>query len=217
MRKTPIKVIIADDHSLVRQILRGYLENAGDVQVVGEANNGSEVLRILDNGGRHADVLLLDVRMPEMDGLALARTISERGFTIRVVMLSAYDDRQFVAEAVRAGAHGYVLKAGDADHLLDAIRAVASGKMVVDPELMLGLTEDLVGTKEAERKTERISPREMEVLEVLSLGRTNKEIAEQLSISPDTVKAHLDHIFEKLGASDRTAAVAEAFRRGLID
>jgi DNA-binding NarL/FixJ family response regulator len=217
MRKTPIKVIIADDHSLVRQILRGFLENAGDVQVVGEANNGSEVLRILDNGGRHADVLLLDVRMPEMDGLALARIISERGFAIRVVMLSAYDDRQFVAEAVRAGAHGYVLKAGDADHLLDAIRAVASGKMVVDPELMLGLTEDLVGTKEAERKTERISPREMEVLEVLSLGRTNKEIAEQLSISPDTVKAHLDHIFEKLGASDRTAAVAEAFRRGLID
>ena len=217
MNPTPIKVIIADDHLLVRQILRGYLEKSDDVEVIGEANNGHELLRFLEDGGRDADVALLDVRMPDMDGLQLARAIKERHLPVRVVMLSAYDNQRFVAEAVRAGADGYVLKSGRVEHLIDAIRAVASGKMVIDPELMKAFAEDVAIRTDPERSAERISPREREVLQVLTGGRTNREIAEMLSISPETVKAHLDHVYEKLGTSDRTSAVAEAYRRGLID
>ncbi|HEX8100278.1 MAG TPA: response regulator transcription factor [Actinomycetota bacterium] len=217
MNPTPIKVIIADDHLLVRQILRGYLEKSDDVVVIGEANNGHELLKILENGGRDADVALLDVRMPDMDGLQLAKAIKERHLSVRVVMLSAYDDQRFVAEAVRAGADGYVLKTGRVEHLIDAIRAVASGKMVIDPELMKAFAEDAAIRTDPERSAERISPRERDVLQVLAAGRTNREIAETLSISPETVKAHLDHVYEKLGTSDRTSAVAEAYRRGVID
>ena len=190
-----IKVIIADDHSLVRQGLRRYLEMAGDIDVVGEAANGFEVLKLMENGEGIPDVALLDIRMPEMDGLEAARRIRQVHPDVGVIMLTAYDDRQFVVEAVRAGARGYVLKARDAEHLIQTVRLVAGG----------------------DRKAETLTAREVEVLQLLAFGHTNKDIAEQLYISPDTVKTHLEHIFEKLGTSDRTAAVAEALRRRLIE
>jgi len=185
-----ITVVIADDHSLVRQGLRRYLEMAGDIQVVGEASNGREVLTLMGNGVGEPDIVLLDIRMPEMDGLEAARRIKQRHPGVGVIMLTAYDDRQFVVEAVRAGARGYVLKARDAEHLIQTVRLVAGGTLTA---------------------------REIEVLQLLAFGHTNKDIADQLFISPDTVKTHLEHIFEKLGASDRTAAVAEALRRRLIE
>src|SRR2546423_6392338 len=129
----PIKVVIADDHSLVRQGLRRYLEMAGDIQVVGEASNGREVLGLMENGGGEPDIVLLDIRMPEMDGLEAARKIKQRHPKVGVIMLTAYDDRQFVVEAVRSGARGYVLKARDAEHLIQTVRLVAGGNMGVDP------------------------------------------------------------------------------------
>jgi len=132
-------------------------------------------------------------------------------------MLTAYDDRQFVVEAVRAGARGYVLKARDAEHLIQTVRLVAGGNMVIDPQLVVALADELSQSKERDRKAETLTAREIEVLQLLAFGHTNKDIAEQLFISPDTVKTHLEHIFEKLGASDRTAAVAEALRRHLIE
>ena len=212
-----IKVIIADDHSLVRQGLRRYLEMAGDIDVVGEAANGFEVLKLMENGSGEPDVALLDIRMPEMDGLEAAREIRDRFPGVGVIMLTAYDDRQFVVEAVRAGARGYVLKARDAEHLIQTVRLVAGGNMVIDPQLVVALAEELTDAKERDRKAETLTAREVEVLQLLAFGHTNKDIAEQLYISPDTVKTHLEHIFEKLGTSDRTAAVAEALRRRLIE
>jgi DNA-binding NarL/FixJ family response regulator len=212
-----IRVVIADDHSLVRQGLRRYLEMAGDIDVIGEASTGTEVLRMIDNGSGEPDVVLLDIRMPEMDGLETARRIRVRHPTIGIIMLTAYDDRQFVVEAVRAGARGYVLKARDAEHLIQTVRLVAGGNMVIDPQLVVALAEELQEAKERDRKAETLTAREVEILQPLAFGHTNKDIAEQLFISPDTVKTHLEHIFEKLGTSDRTAAVAEALRRRLIE
>jgi DNA-binding NarL/FixJ family response regulator len=212
-----IRVVIADDHSLVRQGLRRYLEMAGDIQVVGEASNGREVLGMMENGSGEPDIVLLDIRMPEMDGLETARKIKQRHPRVGVIMLTAYDDRQFVVEAVRAGARGYVLKARDAEHLIQTVRLVAGGNMVIDPQLVVALADELSQSKERDRKAETLTAREVEVLQLLAFGHTNKDIADQLFISPDTVKTHLEHIFEKLGASDRTAAVAEALRRRLIE
>ena len=212
-----IRVVIADDHSLVRQGLRRYLEMAGDIQVVGEASNGREVLGMMENGVGQPDIVLLDIRMPEMDGLETARKIRQRHPEIGVIMLTAYDDRQFVVEAVRAGARGYVLKARDAEHLIQTVRLVAGGNMVIDPQLVVALADELSQSKERDRKAETLTAREVEVLQLLAFGHTNKDIADQLFISPDTVKTHLEHIFEKLGATDRTAAVAEALRRRLIE
>src|SRR6266540_1910970 len=206
-----IKVVIADDHSLVRQGLRRYLEMAGDIEVVGEASNGREVLGLMENGGGKPDIVLLDIRMPEMDGLEAARKIKQLHPGVGVIMLTAYDDRQFVVEAVRSGARGYVLKAREAEHLIQTVRLVAGGNMVIDPQLVVALAE------ERDRKAETLTAREIEVLQLLAFGHTNRDIAERLYISPDTVKTHLEHIFEKLGASDRTAAVAEALRRRLIE
>ena len=212
-----IKVVIADDHSLVRQGLRRYLEMAGDIQVVGEASNGREVLSMMGNGSGEPDIVLLDIRMPEMDGLEAARRIKQHHPAVGVIMLTAYDDRQFVVEAVRAGARGYVLKARDAEHLIQTVRLVAGGHMVIDPQLVVALAEELSTAKERDRRAETLTAREIEVLQLLAFGHTNRDIAERLYISPDTVKTHLEHIFEKLGASDRTAAVAEALRRRLIE
>jgi len=214
-RHMTIKVAIADDHSLVRQGLRRYLDTADDIEVVGEAANGEEAIDLIDEAS--PDIVLLDIRMPEMDGLEAARKIRDRFPQVGVIMLTAYDDRQFVVEAVRAGARGYVLKARDAEHLIQTVRLVAGGNMVIDPQLVVALAEELSQAKERDRKAETLTAREIEVLQLLAFGHTNRDIAERLYISPDTVKTHLEHIFEKLGASDRTAAVAEALRRRLIE
>jgi DNA-binding NarL/FixJ family response regulator len=212
-----ISVVIADDHSLVRQGLRRYLEMAGDIDVLGEASNGAEVLRMIDNGTGEPDIVLLDIRMPEMDGLETARRIRVKHPNVGIIILTAYDDRQFVVEAVRAGARGYVLKARDAEHLIQTVRLVAGGNMVIDPQLVVALAEELSVANERDRRAGTLTAREVEVLQLLAFGHTNKDIAERLFISPDTVKTHLEHIFEKLGTSDRTAAVAEALRRHLIE
>ncbi|MBI4260855.1 MAG: response regulator transcription factor [Actinobacteria bacterium] len=214
-RLTTIRVAIADDHSLVRQGLRRYLELAEDIEVVGEAADGTEVLSLIEE--THPDIVLLDIRMPEMDGLEAARRIRDKYPDVGVIMLTAYDDRQFVVEAVRSGARGYVLKARDAEHLIQTVRLVAGGNMVIDPQLVVALAEELSQAKERDRRAETLTAREVEVLQLLAFGHTNRDIAEKLFISPDTVKTHLEHIFEKLGASDRTAAVAEALRRHLIE
>jgi DNA-binding NarL/FixJ family response regulator len=214
-RVVTIKVAIADDHSLVRQGLRRYLDTADDIEVVGEAATGEEALTLVEKAS--PDIVLLDIRMPEMDGLEAARRVRDRFPEVGVIMLTAYDDRQFVVEAVRAGARGYVLKARDAEHLIQTVRLVAGGNMVIDPQLVVALAEELSTVKERDRKAETLTAREIEVLQLLAFGHTNRDIAEKLFISPDTVKTHLEHIFEKLGASDRTAAVAEALRRRLIE
>ncbi len=211
-----IKLIIADDHTLVRQGLRQYLEMGGDIEVVGEASTGIEVMSLLENGPR-PDVALIDLRMPEMDGLQVARAAQERYPEVAVMLLSAYDYRQFVVEAVRAGARGYVLKSIEADQLVQAVHLVATGNMVFDPQIVVALAEELGKAKDREQRGDTLTDREIEVLQLLAFGHSNKDIAERMEISPETVKTHLEHVFRKLGTSDRTAAVAEALRRRVID
>jgi NarL family two-component system response regulator LiaR len=210
-----IKVVIADDHSLVRQGLRRYLELAGDIEIVGEASTGAEVIAEVER--QTPDVALLDIRMPDMDGLEAAATIGGKFPDVGVIMLTAYDDRQFVVDAVRAGARGYVLKARDAELLTQTVRLVAAGNLVIDPNLVVVLADELSTAKERDRKAETLTGREVEILQLLAMGHTNRDIAGKLFISPDTVKTHLEHIYQKLGATDRTAAVAEAMRRRLIE
>jgi DNA-binding NarL/FixJ family response regulator len=211
-----IKLIIADDHTLVRQGLRQYLEMGGDIEVVGEASTGTEVMSLLENGPR-PDVALIDLRMPEMDGLQVARAAQEAYPEVAVMLLSAYDYRQFVVEAVRAGARGYVLKSIEADQLVQAVHLVATGNMVFDPQIVVALAEELGKAKDREQRGDTLTDREIEVLQLLAFGHSNKDIAQRMEITPETVKTHLEHIFRKLGTSDRTAAVAEALRRRLID
>jgi DNA-binding NarL/FixJ family response regulator len=203
-----IRVAIADDHSLVRQGLRRYLDMADGIEVVGEAANGQELLDLVEREG--PDIALVDIRMPEMDGLEAARLIRDSHPNTGVIMLTAYDDRQFVVEAVRSGARGYVLKARDAEHLIQTVRLVAGGNMVIDPQLVVALAEELSQAKERDRRAETLTAREIEVLQLLAFGHTNRDIAERLYISPDTVKTHLEHIFEKLGASDRRSGDASS-------
>jgi DNA-binding NarL/FixJ family response regulator len=210
-----ITVVLGDDHALVRQGLRRSMEAAGDIEVLGEAATGAEAVRLVTEMG--PDIAVVDIRMPEMDGIEAARRIGEDAAGTRVIMLTAYDDRHFVVEAVRAGARGYVLKTRDADHLVQAVRLVAAGNMVIDPELVVALADELSSAHDRDRTAETLTERELEVLQLLAFGYTNRDIGRRLFISPDTVKTHLEHIYQKLGASDRTSAVAEAFRRQLVE
>ncbi len=198
------------------QGLRRYLDMADGIDVVGEASNGKELLELI--GCRRPPTSRWSTSAcPRWTASRPPARSATGGPTIGVIMLTAYDDRQFVVEAVRSGARGYVLKARDAEHLIQTVRLVAGGNMVIDPQLVVALAEELSTAKERDRKAETLTAREIEVLQLLAFGHTNRDIAERLYISPDTVKTHLEHIFEKLGASDRTAAVAEALRRRLIE
>jgi DNA-binding NarL/FixJ family response regulator len=210
-----IGVLLGDDHTLVRQGLRRFIESSDGIEVLGEASTGADMVRLAEE--IEPDVVVLDIRMPEMDGIEAARQITARLPATRVVMLTAYDDRHFVVEAVRAGAKGYVLKSKDAEHLLQAVRLVHQGHMVIDPELVVALADELAVAKDRDAGAESLTEREVEVLQLLAFGYTNRDIGQRLYISPDTVKTHLEHIYQKLGANDRTAAVAEAFRRSLVE
>jgi DNA-binding NarL/FixJ family response regulator len=210
-----IRVVLGDDHALVREGLRRSMESATDLEVLGEGATGAEAVQLVKEF--EPDVAVLDIRMPEMDGIEAARQITAKAGETRVVMLTAYDDRHFVVEAVRAGARGYVLKTRDADHLIQAVRMVAAGNMVIDPELVVALADELAAAHERDRTAETLTERELEVLQLLAFGYTNRDIAGRLYVSPDTVKTHLEHIYQKLGANDRTAAVAEGFRRRLVE
>ena len=210
-----IRVLLGDDHTLVRQGLRRFIESADGIEVLGEASTGADMVRLAEE--IEPDVVVLDIRMPEMDGIEAARQITARLPATQVVMLTAYDDRHFVVEAVRAGAKGYVLKSKDAEHLLQAVRLVHQGHMVIDPELVVALADELAVAKDRDAGAESLTQREVEVLQLLAFGYTNRDIGQRLYISPDTVKTHLEHIYQKLGANDRTAAVAEAFRRSLVE
>lgn len=210
-----IRVIVADDHPSVREGLRRFLGTAEDVEVLGEAKTGAEAIRLVET--HRPDVAILDINMPEPDGIRATRELRALVPDTGVIILSAYDERHYVVEAVRAGAKGYILKTRDADHLLHAVRVVARGHLVIDPDLAVALAEELSAVRRRDPSAEELTPREIEVLQQLAFGATNREIGERLFVSVDTVKTHLEHIFQKLGTNDRTAAVAAALRRRLID
>ncbi len=211
MRRGVIRVGVADDHPFAREGLVQLLSSAEDVVVVGAAADGRGALAL---GDEEPDVILLDVRMPGLNGLEAARRIVRKHPGVGIFLLSAYDDPRQLMEAVRIGARGYVLKDVDGDELLEAIRVVASGGMVIDLTVLERAAD---GGRPAEPGGEPLTEREVEILQLLASGRTNRQIADHTGLSPRAVRYFLDRIFEKLGTSDRTAAVAEALRRNVID
>lgn len=210
-RKT--RVVIADDHGIVRDGVRTRLELFDEVEVVGEASNGDEAVEAAARA--RADVVLMDVRMPGTDGIEATSQIVRRFPNIKVVMLSTYDDRDLVRAALDAGASGYLLKTASAEEIVDAIRAAVQGKVSLHPDAATALVEAM--SEQAPGERFGLSPREMEVLRHLCEGKSNKEIGRAMNISPLTVKTHLQSIFAKLGATDRSQAVAIALRSGIVD
>jgi DNA-binding NarL/FixJ family response regulator len=207
--KGRIRLLLADDHPVVRDGLRGMLSSEPDVEVVGEAANGEELLRLVER--IQADVALVDLRMPVMDGVTAIGLIRERRPEMGVLVLTTYDTDADIRRAVEAGATGYILKDAPRDELYRAIRATAEGQSHLSPAVAARLMHRV-----REPGEEALSGREIEVLNLVAQGMANKEIARKLHLSEATVKTHLIHVFAKLGAADRTHAVTLAAQRGII-
>ena len=206
-----IRLLIADDHPIVRDGLTGMFSDEPGFEVVGQAANGAEAVRLA--GLLQPDVILMDLRMPEMDGATAIGELARRGVTARVLVLTTYDTDSHVLSAIEAGATGYLLKDAPRAELLRATRAAALGQSVLSP----AVASRLMGRVRApEPAAEPLSQRELEVLGLVAAGSTNKEAAARLFISEATVKTHLLHIYAKLGVGDRAAAVAAAYNRGLL-
>jgi DNA-binding NarL/FixJ family response regulator len=202
-----IKVLLVDDHPVVREGLRGMLSGEDDLQVVAEAGGAAEAVAAVRK--HHPDVVLMDLRMPGADGVeATARVLAQRPRT-RVVVLTTYETDSDILRAVEAGAAGYLLKDATRQDLAQAIRAAARGETVLAPSVAAKLVSRM-------RAPVDLSPREIEVLRLVARGRTNAEIGRELFISEATVKTHLLRTFGKLGVSDRTAAVTSALERGIL-
>ena len=200
-----IRVLIADDHAVVRQGLRTFLDLQDDIEVVAEASDGAEALAAAEQ--HKPDVALIDLVMPNVDGIEAIRGLRERAPDARAIVLSSFIDDEKLFPAVRAGAAGYLLKDVQPQELVDAIRTVHGGGALLHPKVASRLLEEMA--------TDPLTPREREVLALIGRGMANKVIARELSLSEKTVKAHVSNILAKLGVSDRTQAALYAVRAGL--
>jgi DNA-binding NarL/FixJ family response regulator len=212
-----IRVVIADDQSLVRAGFRLVLENHPDIEVVGEAANGNQAVHSV---ARLApDVVLMDIRMPELDGIAATRQITA-GHPARVLILTTYDLDEYVYDALQAGASGFLLKDTPPDQLADGIRSVAGGEALLAPTVTRRLIEEFARQRPAQRaqpaRLDELTPRELEVLRLLARGMTNVEIADELVLGATTIKTHVAHVLGKLGLRDRVQAVVLAYECGLV-
>jgi two-component system, NarL family, response regulator LiaR len=211
-----IKILLAEDHIIVREGTRQLLEQSQDMEVIGEASDGMEAVQLATD--LHPDVVVMDVRLPRLNGIEATRTITSHFPEIRVLILSAYDDDSYVFPLLEAGASGYLLKTISGVELAEAIRLVYAGQKALAPRITAKLVNLLGGrgSYRAAGMPEGLTDREMEVLRAAAHGQPNKEIARALAISPQTVQVHLRNIFAKLGVDSRSQAVAYAIRRGWI-
>jgi DNA-binding NarL/FixJ family response regulator len=206
---THIRLVIADDHPVVREGLRGMLSSQSDFEIVGEAVTGTEAVALVTQ--LHPDVVLMDLRMTELDGAAATAQIRAQQLNTSVLVLTTYENNADILRAIEAGATGYLLKDAQRDELFTAIRTVAQGKAILAPAVTSRLLQQMRTPAQ-----EALSAREVEVLSLVARGASNKEIACSLHLSEATVKTHLLHLFGKLGVTDRTAAVTVALERGLL-
>ena len=224
----PARLVLADDHDLVREGIRAVLEGEPDLVVVGEAENGRQALEICLK--ERPDLVLMDVRMPEMDGLAATRAIKEQLPETSVVMVTMHESPDYLLEAIKAGAAGYILKDAAGERLVEAVRRTLEGEAPLSEGLAMQLLVQMVNESEQsagmlpEAKKRRrgplpkgITPREAEVLRLLAQGRTNPQIAQDLAVSRGTVKIHVQNIISKLGVSDRTQAAVRAIELGIFE
>jgi DNA-binding NarL/FixJ family response regulator len=208
-----MRVLIVDDHPVTRDGLRSALSSSGEVEIVGEAGSGEEAIELVAEA--KPDVVFMDVRLPGMSGIEATRHILECAPEVRVIVFTVEESRTALADAMRAGVSGYLLKDSSSTELVHSAKLAMEGKVVIHPTLTRAFIEEVQYLDH--RPDTPLSRRESEILQKVAYGASTKEVAHALGISPHTVKTHLERIFEKLGANDRAQAVAIALRRGLVD
>lgn len=209
-----IKVMIVDDHSLIREGLKQLLEFDGSIEVVGEASNGIECLEKIDSV--HPEVLLLDINMPEKNGIEVLKEMKEKESPIKVLILTVHNELEYLTQAVDIGVDGYILKDSESSELKKAIQSVLEGENYIQPSLIPALNNQLVNRDIEKDKISLLTNRELEVLIQVANGMFNKEIATNLNISERTVKNHISNIFKKIDVSDRTQAAVFAIKNNII-
>ena len=209
----PIRVLIVDDHAVVREGLRAFLQTQEGIEVAGEAGDGREAVEA--SARLRPDVILMDLVMPELDGVAAMRVLRERVPDARVIVLTSFLDDDKLLPAIRAGAAGYLLKNAEPKELARAVRAAHAGEALLDPVVAARLVETLAADGGMD-PIDRLTPREREVLVLIGRGFPNKRIARELDVSEKTVKTHVGHVLAKLGVTDRTQAAVLAVRAGLV-
>ena len=213
--KMAIKIMIADDHSMIREGLKSLLELEGDIQVVAEAEDGVDCLEKLKICT--PDVLLLDINMPRKNGLEVLQTLKSSKSKVKVLVLTVHNEVEYLMKAVDIGVDGYILKDSESAELKKAIFSIVEGENYIQPSLIPELNSKMIEKNRDEGKIESLTKRELEVLKLLAVGMYNKEVAEKLNISERTVKNHVSNIFKKIEVTDRTQAAVFAIRNNLIE
>ena len=212
-----IKVILCDDHALIRRGIRDTLSDAADIEVVGEAGDYGELRALLHKlGEKPCDVLVLDINMPGRSGLDVLHVLKDEGAAIRTLIVSMYPEDQYAIRALKAGAFGYVNKGGDPALLVQAVRTVAQGRKYVTPEIAQMLVESLTAPT-AEQAHQKLSDRELQTLVMIASGKRLSDIAEELKLSPKTVSVYRARVLEKLGLANNSELTVYAIRNGLVD
>ena len=209
-----VKIMITDDHSMIREGLKSLLELDGDIEVIAEAENGEECLQKLLTV--KPDVLLLDINMPKMNGLEVLKSLKDAKSKVKVLVLTVHNETEYLMKAVEIGINGYVLKDSESAELKKAIFTIYNGENYIQPSLIPALNSKMIEKNEDEIKLESLTRRELQVLKELAVGQFNRDIAKEMEISERTVKNHISSIFKKLDVTDRTQAAVFAIRNNLI-
>ena len=209
-----IKIMIADDHSMIREGLKNLLELDGDIQVIAEAVDGEDCLNKLQVV--KPDVLLLDINMPKKNGLEVLKSLKSKKSKLKVLVLTVHNEIEYLMKAVDIGVNGYLLKDSESAELKKAIFTVAEGESYIQPSLIPALNAKMIETNKDAEKIKSLTKRELDVLKLLAVGMYNKEVGKRLEISERTVKNHVSNIFKKLGVTDRTQAAVFAIRNNLV-
>lgn len=209
-----IRVALVDDHQLVRDGLKSILSSIGDVEVVGEASDGHEAIRLC--GKLEVDVVIMDIAMSGLNGLDATKRITDRHSATNVLILSMYDSEEYIARSMQHGARGYLLKNAQPQEFEDAIRKVASGSVYLSPEISEQMRRHLVNQRSSGDSLQMLSTRQREILQAIAEGKSTREIAALLSISPKTVETHRGHLMQKLGIRDIAGLVRYAIKHGLV-